>query len=104
MWGLCRFSLSNGDEQGLLSSCRAWASHCDGSSCCGAQALERLGSSSCAHELCGCGSQALEHRLSGCGTLAELLCRMWDLPGAEIEPMSPALIDRFFTTEPPGKP
>ena len=27
-----------------------------------------------------------------------------DLPGAEIEPMSPALTGRFFTTEPPGKP
>ena len=26
-----------------------------------------------------------------------------DLPGAEIEPMSPALIGRFFTTETPGK-
>ena len=26
------------------------------------------------------------------------------LPSPEIEPMSPALADRFFTTEPPGKP
>ena len=29
---------------------------------------------------------------------------MWDLPGPGIEPMSPALAGRFFTTEPPGKP
>ena len=29
---------------------------------------------------------------------------MWDLPGLGIEPMSPALASRFFTTEPPGKP
>ena len=29
---------------------------------------------------------------------------MWDLPGAGIELVSPALAGRFFTTEPPGKP
>ena len=28
---------------------------------------------------------------------------MWDLPGPEIEPISPALAGRFFTTERPGK-
>jgi len=27
-----------------------------------------------------------------------------DLPNAGIEPTSPALAGRFFTTEPPGKP
>ena len=29
---------------------------------------------------------------------------MWDLPGPGIEPVSPALADRFFATEPPEKP
>ena len=29
---------------------------------------------------------------------------MWDLPGPGMEPVSPALAGRFFTTEPPGKP
>ena len=29
---------------------------------------------------------------------------MWDLPASGIEPMSPALTGRFFTTELPGKP
>ena len=29
---------------------------------------------------------------------------MWDLPGPGIEPMSPALQGKLFTTEPPGKP
>ena len=29
---------------------------------------------------------------------------MWDFPGLVIEPLSPALTGRFFTTEPPGKP
>ena len=27
-----------------------------------------------------------------------------DIPEAELEPASPALAGRFFTTEPPGKP
>ena len=29
---------------------------------------------------------------------------MWDLPGAGIEPVSPALVGEFLTTGPPGKP
>ena len=29
---------------------------------------------------------------------------MWNFPGPEIEPVSPALTGRIFTTEPPGKP
>ena len=29
---------------------------------------------------------------------------MWDLPGPEIKPMSPALAGGFFTTVPQGKP
>ena len=29
---------------------------------------------------------------------------MWDFPGLVIEPLSPALTGRFFTTEPPEKP
>ena len=29
---------------------------------------------------------------------------MWDLPGSGIEPVSPTLAGRFFTSEPPGKP
>ena len=33
-----------------------------------------------------------------------MLCSMCDLPGPGIEPVSPALAGRFFTTEPPGKP
>ena len=35
---------------------------------------------------------------------AYLLCSMWHLPRSGIEPVSPALAGRFFTTEPPGKP
>ena len=29
---------------------------------------------------------------------------MWNLPRPGIEPMSPALVDGFLTTKPPGKP
>ena len=47
----------------------------------GAQALGRLGFSSC-------GSWALEHRLSSRGAWAQLLLSMWDLPGPGMEPES----------------
>ena len=57
-----------------------------------------------ARGLSSCGSRALEHRLNSCRPQALLLLGMWDLPGSEIEPVSPALAGRFFTTEPPGKP
>ena len=49
------------------------------------------------------GSWALEHGLSNCGAQAESLHGTWDLPRPGIEPASPALAGRFFTTEPPGK-
>ena len=38
-----------------------------------------------------------------CGIRVLLPCGMWDLPKSEIEPESPALAGRFFTTDPPGK-
>ena len=60
------------------------------------------GSGACRHSCCG--SQAREHRLSINDTQAMLLCSMWDLPRSGIEPMSPALAGRFFTSELPGKP
>ena len=43
-------------------------------------------------------------RLSSCGSRAQLLHGMWDLPRPGLEPMSPALADRFSTTAPPRKP
>ena len=85
MLGLCccvGFSLAAQNRS--CSSCREWASQCSASFCCGAQALEQCG-------------QQLWH--------AGLLLRgRWDLLGPGIEPMSPALASRFFTTEPLGKP
>ena len=69
---------------GLLSCCGARASHYHGFSCCRAGLLGL--------------------RLTSRGTGAQLLHHMWNFPGPEIEPESPALAGRFFTIEPPGKP
>ena len=85
------------------SGCGAQASHCRGSSCCGAQALGPQAPVAAAHGLSSCSSQGLKHRLSSCGPWAELLQGIWDLPGSGIEPASPALADGFFTTESPVK-
>ena len=71
----CTWTISRFGEQGLLSSCSAWASHCSGFSCCRAQALGCMTFSSC-------GSWALEHRFNSCDTL---------LPGPGIKPVSSAL-------------
>ena len=43
-------------------------------------------------------------RLSNCGSRAQLLRGMWDLPRLGLEPVSPALVGKFSTTVPPGKP
>ena len=49
------------------------------------------------------GSWALEHKFSSCEARTYLFLGTWDLPGPRIEPMSPELAARFFTTEPPRK-
>ena len=74
MLGLCccTWAFSSCDEQGLLSSCSAWASHCGGFSCCGARAL--------GHAV-----------VSGCGTWAQLPRGIWDLARPGIEPCIPGI-------------
>lgn len=42
------------------------------------------------------GARGLQRGLNSCAAWA-LLCRMWDLPRPGNEPMSPALVGRFFT-------
>ena len=59
---------------GALSSCGAWTSRC--------------------------GAKALGHA----GSVVVVLRGTWGLPGPQIEPVSPALVSNFFTTEPSGKP
>ena len=49
-------------------------------------------------------SLVAKHRLSSCGAWAKLLRGMWDLPGAGVEPVSPALVGGLFTIEAPGEP
>ena len=102
--GCCVQVFSSCREQGLLSSCGVRASDWGGFSRCRAQALGAWASVAVVHGLSSCCSQALEHRLRSCSAWAWLLHGMWVLPGPGIEPMSPALAVRFFTTEPPGKP
>ena len=72
-----------------------WASR-GGFSCSGLPALGLVGFSRCS-------SWVLECQLNSCAP-AQLLCGMWDPPRPGIKLMSPALPDRFFITEPPGKP
>ena len=48
-------------------------------------------------ELSSCSSGVLELRLSS------VFSCMWNLTGPGIEPLSPALVDRFSSTVPPGK-
>ena len=76
---------------GATLRCGVWASHCGGFSCCRAQSLGVRASVVVACGLSSCGSRALECRLSSCGAQAQLLRRMWDLPGPGLKPMSPAL-------------
>ena len=56
------------------------------------------------HGLSSYGSWSLEHRLRSCGAQAYFLLNMEDPTQPGIEPVSPALAGRFFTTEPSGKP
>ena len=88
LWGL----FSSCCEWGLLTSCSLLASHHGGFTCCGAQGLGFVG-------FCTCSSRALYHRFSSCGAWAQLLWGMWDPPGSEIEPISPALAGGFLHTQ-----
>ena len=88
---------------GAALPCGAQASHCGSFSCCGAQALGAWASVVVARRLSGCGSWALECRLSSYGSRDQLLHSMWDLPGPELEPVSPALAGGFLNTVPPRK-
>ena len=49
-------------------------------------------------------SEVVAPGLNSYGAQAWLLRGMWGLPRPGSEPTSPALVSRFFTTEPPGKP
>ena len=80
----CMRAFSSCSEQGLLSSCGEWASHCGGFPSCWAQALE-----------CG---------LISCDACTHLPHSMWDLPRPGIKLVSFALQGGFLTTGPPGMP
>ena len=65
----CTQTFSSCGEQGLLSSCSTWASHCSDFSCWGTQAMDVRASVVVAHGLSSGSCQALEYRLSSCGVL-----------------------------------
>ena len=54
----------------------------------------------------GPASETAAPRLQSTGSIVAVhrLYSMWDPPRPEIEPTSPPLAGKFFTTEPPGKP
>ena len=98
----CRLFSSCG-ERGLLSSCNAWASPCSGFSCCGAQALKCVDSrcSTWAQYLRLLGSRAQTQQL---GCMGLVVPRHVGSSQTRVEPVSPGMAGRFFTTEPSGKP
>ena len=91
---LCRVSLQL-QWAGATLHCGVQASYCSGFSCCRAQALGVWASvvAACGLGSWSCGSQSLECGLSSCG--------MWDVPGADTEPVSPALKGKFLSAVPP---
>lgn len=87
-------------EQGLFSSCSAQASHCSDPSL-----LWNTGLCSTQASVAGdvghrsCGSRGSERKVTVHGpSCSECMC---DLSRSEIEPVSPALADRFLPLEPP---
>ena len=98
---LCRL-FSSFDELGLLSSCGAGASHCNGFSCWGAQALEHTTFSSC---------RAFSRSMSGLKSTGHSVAHGLNcsrarriFPDKELNPCLPHWQGGFFTTEPPGRP
>ena len=76
--------------------------HCNGFSCCRAQALDVRPSIVAAYRV-SCGWRTLEHSLSSCDTWVYLLQGMWNLHGPGMELMSPVLTDGVLFTAPSGK-
>ena len=69
--------------------------------CCSARASYLSGFCYCREQALGDQASAVAtHRLS---SVSQLLLGMWNLPGPEMEPMSPALAGRFLFTVPLGR-
>ena len=83
--------LSQLQQAGPTLHCGTQAS-CGGFSSCRARALGIRVSVAAARGLSSCALRALEHRLGSCGAQVQLPRGIWDLPGAEIKPMSSAWI------------
>ena len=75
-----------------------WDAHCGGFSCCGKQTLGVRASATAAPGLWSTGLIVVAHGLS-----SPVVCGI-SRNGPGLEPVSPALADRCFSTEPPGSP
>ena len=82
-WVFCYVWFSLVSARGLLSSCSGRTSSCSGFSCSWSTGSGHMG-------------------FISCGVHGYLLRDMWNIPGAGIELMSPALAGRFLYTEPQG--
>ena len=99
---------STGSRCTGFSSCSTWAQQLlhMGPRAHGLQQLQHAGSRLCGLQQFWCvGSVVVARGLQSAGSVvvAHGLSSMWDLPGAETEPVSPALAGGFLTTAPPGK-
>ena len=66
------WAFSSCGEQGATLCCGVRASHCNGFSCCGAQALGTQASVDAARVFSSCGAQAVGHTgFSSCGVQAQ---------------------------------
>ena len=84
-------------EQGLIS-CGSWALEHAGFVVVAFRLLIAVASLVAEHGLQGeWASLVVAHRLSSRGIWAQLLCRMWNLPGPGIKHVSPALADIFLS-------
>ena len=101
---------SSCDEQGLLSSCAAQASHCHGFPLPWLPSLQSTASRCVGFSSYDTDSGVAARRLDSIGSVAvaqELSCSVAcevSLDQGLIKPVSSALAGGFFSTEPPGKP
>ena len=91
----CMGFFSSCGRRGLFSSCGAWASHCKGTSWCSAWALGCAAFSSCR-------SQALKAEAQWLWLTSLVAPQRQDPPRPGAELLPPALVGKFFATEPPG--
>ena len=95
----CRIGFSLVAEAGAPPHCSMRATHTPASLCTGFSWCRAQSSGTRASVVVAPGSRAQAQHLGHTGLVA-----VWHVGSSRIEPGSPALAGRFFTTEPPGNP